>query len=177
MTIQTTGSNGLIYKILQRAFSESHINENIMFNVINTKNLKKEYREAIKKDYDISDVDESDIMICFEVKNTEAKPTKEQTTDKEETVEQAPKEDVKKAEEKPQDDEGKKEDGSFGLNESEEEKQPTTIEKDDDIGDLKQKIIKAVARSLYVQNIDEVKLYDVDFNNGKTFYIKANLRK
>lgn len=66
MTIQTTGPNGIIYQLIQRALIESH-NENLVkFNIVNTEKLKQEFRDALKKDYDIKDIDESDILFCFE---------------------------------------------------------------------------------------------------------------
>ena len=66
MTIQTTGPNGILYKLVERALIEAHRNDLVKFNIVNTEKLKQEFRDALKKDYDIKDIDESDILFCFE---------------------------------------------------------------------------------------------------------------
>lgn len=66
MILQTTGPNGLLYKTIERALKEAHCTDKVKLGVVNTKNIKSEYREAIKKQYDISQIEDNDIMICFE---------------------------------------------------------------------------------------------------------------
>lgn len=40
MTIQTTGPNGILYKLVERALIEAHRNDLVKFNIVNTDKLK-----------------------------------------------------------------------------------------------------------------------------------------
>lgn len=108
MILQTTGSKGLLYKLIERAIIESHCDQDYTFNVLNTKKVKSDYREAIKKSYDIQDIDDSDILICFEdkVNPTPTEPAPEENPEQEQqpvdnNTDQAPSQDD--AEDKSQD--------------------------------------------------------------------------
>lgn len=88
MTIQTTGPNGILYKLVERALIEAHRNDIVKFNIVNTEKLKQEFRDALKKDYDIKDIDESDILFCFEEvdQNEVEKPVDDKKEDDGEVV-------------------------------------------------------------------------------------------
>lgn len=106
MTIQTTGPNGIIYQLIQRALIESH-NENLVkFNIVNTEKLKQEFRDALKKDYDIKDIDESDILFCFEEvdQNEVEKSVDDKKEDDGEVVDQDNDSEDKEVKKEPKDD-------------------------------------------------------------------------
>ena len=238
MILQTTGSKGLLYKLIERAIIESHCDQDYTFNVLNTKKIKSDYREAIKKSYDIQDIDDNDILICFEDKlnstpteqapeekpeqeqqpvdnNTDQAQAKDNTEDKPqdtETQEDQPK-DTDQQEQAPEEHSDDSEDDEDADDEDQEEVEKAVKEalmEDEDDGQApentepekvddatsqenkeaieqsgttateskgREKLIKAVARALYINETDEVETFDVDFNGQKTFFIKLNIRK
>lgn len=276
MTIQTTGPNGILYKLVERALIEAHRNDLVKFNIVNTEKLKQEFRDALKKEYDIKDIDESDILFCFEEvdQNEVEKPvddkkeddgevqdagtdeeennddsevsddtdnskddTEEQTDDTEssendteddsdgeedtgsdeesnddsepsfgitgddnkeddsqeddseeddeedETV-KAVKEAIMKEEEEGEKDQGGEEESDQDQDEQGDEIENATEKDKEDaqgttIGSSKTKenVVKAVARALYIDNPDDIQMFDINYQNKRCFFIKANIRK
>lgn len=88
MILQTTGPKGLLYKLIERAIIESHAENDYSFNVLNTKKVKQEYREAIKKSYDITEVDDNDILICFQEMTAAQEPSQEEAPAQDQNQEQ-----------------------------------------------------------------------------------------
>ena len=276
MTIQTTGPNGILYKLVERALIEAHRNDLVKFNIVNTEKLKQEFRDALKKDYDIKDIDESDILFCFEevdqneveqkdnnqkeddgeVQDTGSEEennddsevsddsdtdnskdnTEEQTDDTEssendteddsqgeedtgsdeesdndseptfgitgddnkeddsqeddseeddeedETV-KAVKEAIMKEEEESEKDQGEEESDQDQDEQGDEIENATEKDKDDAEGTTmgssktKENVVKAVARALYIDNPDDIQMFDINYQNKRCFFIKANIRK
>ena len=274
MTIQTTGPNGILYKLVERALIEAHRNDIVKFNIVNTEKLKQEFRDALKKDYDIKDIDESDILFCFEevdqneVEQKDDNPkedggevqdkgsdeeqnndenevsddpeiddteddSQEQTDDKEssendeesgndsepsfgitggdsddkekdntedteddsheddseedgdedETV-KAVKEAIMKEEEEEEKTQGDGEESDQYQDEQGDEiENATEKDKEDSQGTTigssktKENVVKAVARALYIDNPDDIQMFDINYQNKRCFFIKANIRK
>ena len=265
MTIQTTGPNGILYKLVERALIEAHRNDLVKFNIVNTEKLKQEFRDALKKDYDIKDIDESDILFCFEEVDQNEVEQKEDSGEVQDTGSEEEnnndddsevsddsdtdnsKDDTESSENDTEDDGHGEEDGSdeesnddsessFGItgddnkeddsqdNDSEEDdeedetvkavkeaimKEEEEGEKDqgeeesdqdqDEQGDeienatekdnddaqgttmgsskTKENVVKAVARALYIDNPDDIQMFDINYQNKRCFFIKANIRK
>lgn len=266
MTIQTTGPNGILYKLVERALIEAHRNDLVKFNIVNTDKLKQEFRDALKKDYDIKDIDESDILFCFEevdqseVEQTDDKKTQddggevqdtgsdeennndenevsddsekqtddakssenddsenddesepsfgitggdsddkeedntedneddsheddsEEEDDEDETV-KAVKEAIMKEEEEEEKTQGDEESDQDQDEQGEEIENATEKDKEDAQGTTmgssktKENVVKAVARALYIDNPDDIQMFDINYQNKRCFFIKANIRK
>lgn len=41
----------------------------------------------------------------------------------------------------------------------------------------KENVVKAVARALYIDNPDDIQMFDINYQNKRCFFIKANIRK
>ena len=263
MTIQTTGPNGILYKLVERALIEAHRNDLVKFNIVNTEKLKQEFRDALKKDYDIKDIDESDILFCFEEvdqneveqkeddgevqdtgsdeeennddsevnddtdnskddtessendteddgqgeedtgsdeeSNDDSEPSfgitgddnkeddsqdndSEEDDEEDETV-KAVKEAIMKEEEEGEKDQGEEESGQDQDEQGDEIENATEKDKDDAEGTTmgssktKENVVKAVARALYIDNPDDIQMFDINYQNKRCFFIKANIRK
>ena len=265
MTIQTTGPNGILYKLVERALIEAHRNDLVKFNIVNTEKLKQEFRDALKKDYDIKDIDESDILFCFEEvdqneveqkedsgevqgtgseeennddsevsddsdtdnskddtessendteddghgeedtgsdeeSNDDSEPSfgitgddnkedNSQDNDSEEDDEEddetvkAVKEAIMKEEEEGEKDQGEEESDQGHDEQGDEIENATEKDKDDAEGTTmgssktKENVVKAVARALYIDNPDDIQMFDINYQNKRCFFIKANIRK
>ena len=263
MTIQTTGPNGILYKLVERALIEAHRNDLVKFNIVNTEKLKQEFRDALKKDYDIKDIDESDILFCFEEvdqneveqkdddgevqdtgseeennddsevsddsdtdnskddtessendteddghgeedgsdeeSNDDSEPSfgitgddnkeddsqdndSEEDEEEDETV-KAVKEAIMKEEEEGEKDQGEEESDQGQDEQGDEIENATEKDKDDAEGTTmgssktKENVVKAVARALYIDNPDDIQMFDINYQNKRCFFIKANIRK
>ena len=271
MTIQTTGPNGILYKLVERALIEAHRNDLVKFNIVNTEKLKQEFRDALKKDYDIKDIDESDILFCFEEvdqneveqkddnqkedsgevqgtgseeennndddsevsddsdtdnskddtessendtendsqgeedtgsdeeSNDDSEPSfgitgddnkeddsqdndSEEDDEEDETV-KAVKEAIMKEEEEGEKDQGEEESDQDQDEQGDEIENATDKDKDDAQGTTmgssktKENVVKAVARALYIDNPDDIQMFDINYQNKRCFFIKVNIRK
>ena len=268
MTIQTTGPNGILYKLVERALIEAHRNDLVKFNIVNTEKLKQEFRDALKKDYDIKDIDESDILFCFEEvdqneveqkddnqkeddgevqdtgseednndsevsddsdtdnskddtessendteddgqgeedgsdeeSNDDSEPSfgitgddnkeddsqdndSEEEDDEEDETVKAVKEAIMKEEEEGEKDQGEEESDQDQDEQGDEIENATDKDKDDAQGTTmgssktKENVVKAVARALYIDNPDDIQMFDINYQNKRCFFIKANIRK
>ena len=269
MTIQTTGPNGILYKLVERALIEAHRNDLVKFNIVNTEKLKQEFRDALKKDYDIKDIDESDILFCFEEvdqneveqkddnkkqddgevqdtgseeennddsevsddsvtdnskddaessendteddsqgdeedvsdeesnddsessfgitgddnKEDDSQDNDSEEDDEEDETVKAVKEAIMKEEEEGEKDQGEEESDQGQDEQGDEIENATEKDKDDTEGTTigssktKENVVKAVARALYIDNPDDIQMFDINYQNKRCFFIKANIRK
>ena len=270
MTIQTTGPNGILYKLVERALIEAHRNDLVKFNIVNTEKLKQEFRDALKKDYDIKDIDESDILFCFEEvdqneveqkddnqkedsgevqdtgseeennndddsevsddsdtdnskddtessendteddghgeedgsdeesnddsessfgitgddnKEDDSQDNDSEEDDEEDETVKAVKEAIMKEEEEGEKDQGEEESDQDQDEQGDEIENATEKDKDDAQGTTmgssktKENVVKAVARALYIDNPDDIQMFDINYQNKRCFFIKANIRK